>query len=81
MRTELNPSLVYQLKRSLGNDHMSLEEAMRQAVKQAIEVRNIRIALHSAVLCPAGQVPTCAEQYITDEELNYAKIRRPESTH
>lgn len=76
MRTEISPSLIYQLKRSLGDDHMPLEQAIRQAINQAIDVRGMRIALHSAILCPAGEVPTRAEQYITDEELQYAQIRR-----
>jgi hypothetical protein len=81
MRTEINPSLAYQLKRSLGNDHMPLEEAIRQAIAQAIEVRGLRIALHSAIVRPAGEIPACAERHVTEEELNYARICRPESTH
>lgn len=74
MDESVSPSTVSQLKRALGNDHMPLQEALRQALELACENRNLKIALHDAVV-RAGEVPVSAKRHIRDDELRYARIR------
>ncbi|MEQ9407661.1 MAG: hypothetical protein RIK87_08025 [Fuerstiella sp.] len=70
-----NPSLLYQLKRALGDDHMSFQDALQASLELAIEIRGLKIALHNAILQPAGVVPSSAERFVSLTELHFAKIR------
>ena len=70
-----HPSLIYQLKRSLGNDHMSLTEAVRQAIDQAIKVRSLQTALHDTIVAKGDTIPESARRHIQPNEMRYAEIR------
>ena len=76
MRETLSPSLIYQLKRALGDDSLSLEAAVRLAIEQATEARGLKIALHNAILSPSEHVPSAAERFVEPEELEYARVRQ-----
>lgn len=72
-----NPSLIYQLKRSLGDDNMSLVDAIQLSVDQAVVVRGMRTALHDLACRIDGVIPKSAEGHVCETELVYAGIRKP----
>lgn len=76
MSVELNQSLISQLKRSLGNESMSVEEALQRCLWISIENRGLKCALHDAVVEECGVVPLSAKRHINENELNYAWIRK-----
>ena len=75
--TELlnHPSLIPQLKRALGNNEMSLKEAIEESVKLAIQCRGLKVALHDLMQCTPGEPPSSAKRHLDEQELRYASIR------
>ena len=72
-----NPSLIYQLKRALGDDNMSLTTALQLSLEQAMQLRGLKTALHDALCRPAGQIPQSCQRFIDAGEMKYAGIRKP----
>lgn len=76
MPETLNPSLISQLKQLLGDDSMSLQDAVERCLWISLENRGLKCALHDAVVEECGVVPPSAKRHITENELNYAWIRK-----
>lgn len=76
MSDQINPSLISQLKRSLGNETMTTEEALNRCLDIAIENRNLKTTLHDALVEEIGVIPLSAQRHVDQTELNYAWIRK-----